>query len=81
MMTKYICRECGSKMVKIDEETVLCNSCHFSIEIEDYSDHDYEGYNDYNLYFSQTTDDIPDGCDACGGPWPNCIDSCNLCND
>lgn len=78
MSTKYVCRECGSKMSKIDSESLICKACNFSIEIEDYSDHDYDGYNDYDLYFSSAPDDIPEGCDACGGPWPNCIDSCNL---
>lgn len=25
--------------------------------------------------------DIPEGCAACGGPYPNCIDSCKLMSD
>lgn len=26
-------------------------------------------------------DNIPEGCDACGGPYPSCIASCNLFDD
>lgn len=26
-------------------------------------------------------EDIPSGCRACGGPWPNCKDSCPLYDD
>ena len=26
-------------------------------------------------------DDIPEGCAACGGDYPNCVDSCPLFDD
>lgn len=26
-------------------------------------------------------DDIPEGCEACGGPYPDCRESCNLFDD
>lgn len=26
-------------------------------------------------------DDIPEGCAACGGPWPDCETSCNIFDD
>lgn len=26
-------------------------------------------------------DDMPEGCRACGGPWPSCQSSCSLYDD
>ena len=26
-------------------------------------------------------DEIPEGCEACGGPWPDCMSSCNMYDD
>lgn len=31
--------------------------------------------------FEDSEDDIPDGCAACGGPWPDCQSSCNMYDD
>jgi len=28
-----------------------------------------------------TEDDMPEGCGACGGPWPNCTSSCKMFDD
>ena len=33
---------------------------------------------EYEYNFGIDFDDIPEGCAACGGPYPSCISSCNL---
>lgn len=32
-------------------------------------------------YDECSDDDIPEGCSACGGPYPNCKDSCPMFDD
>ena len=32
-------------------------------------------------YFDRHIDEIPEGCLACGGPYPTCKDSCALFDD
>lgn len=36
----------------------------------------------YNMISGDADDDdIPEGCAACGGPYPNCVDSCSMFDD
>ena len=76
----YLCYECGTKMDKADDEVLVCASCGHSVDIEDYG---YE--NEYDDYYSsikeETLDDAPEGCAACGGPYPSCKTSCKLFDD
>ena len=44
-----------------------CPSCGYIIDGDDYS-----GYNFYD------SDGMPWACSTCGGPWPDCVDSCRL---
>lgn len=43
------------------------------------------GYYDYDTddeeYYDRHPEDVPDGCRECGGPYPNCCDSCPLYDD
>ena len=32
-------------------------------------------------YLIDDDDDIPEGCAVCGGPYPDCMTSCNLFDD
>lgn len=32
-------------------------------------------------WIDDTDDDVPEGCAACGGPYPNCCSSCPLFDD
>ena len=32
-------------------------------------------------YYDRHPSDIPEGCRACGGPYPNCCDSCPMFDD
>lgn len=73
---KYKCIECGNSMVKADEEVLVCPSCQHSVDIEDYG---YENeYDDYYSSIAGDLDDAPEGCMACGGPYPQCTTSCKL---
>lgn len=65
LVGKWICPVCG-KWVK---ETTVYNQ--FEKENQEWSD----------LYEIDCVDDIPEGCDACGGPYPDCIASCKLFDD
>lgn len=67
-----------------------CDICKHSITDEE--SEFGEGYptlestyeNDYGEYYGDITysdDDIPEGCEACGGPWPDCTTSCKLIDD
>jgi len=41
-------------------------------------------YSDGSFEFTEPIDDvggIPEGCRACGGDYPNCVDSCPLYDD
>lgn len=50
----YECYECGTPMVKADEEVLVCPNCGHSVEIEDYTTEGdiyeqlYGGQNQYN---------------------------------
>ena len=32
-------------------------------------------------WYNEDSDDVPEGCAACGGPYPRCCDSCPLFDD
>lgn len=73
----YECFECGGSMELVEGDVLVCTVCRHSVDIEDY------GYEDeYDDYYSSVSDDddddMPEGCLACGGPYPKCTISCNL---
>ncbi len=35
----------------------------------------------YRIYGKVDWDEEPEVCKACGGPWPDCMDSCKLFDD
>ena len=42
-------------------------------------------YDEYNMtekekqdYYDRHIDEVPEGCRACGGPYPSCMDSCPI---
>lgn len=61
-----------------------CDICNYSITDEEVDDG--EGFstleatyeNDYGEIYGDVEDDIPDGCAACGGPYPECRSSCKM---
>lgn len=45
-------------------------------------------YDEYNMtekekqdYYDRHFDEVPEGCIACGGPYPTCKDSCPVFDD
>lgn len=60
-----------------------CDICNYSITDEEVKNG--EGFpteestyeNDYGEIYNDEID-IPEGCDACGGPYPDCKASCNM---
>ena len=77
------CNVCDiSRMVKIGPNKWVCPKCGNEAFLEDPDDMD-------TIYFERNPeddyddmyDDIPEGCMACGGDYPNCVDSCNLMSD
>ena len=68
-MSRYaMCSECGHRLSRV-----------------------YDGWGNwdgesYVCYFcgdglDRDDDDIPEGCAACGGPYPQCVNSCNMFDD
>lgn len=75
--SKYTCKECGGRMKPVDD-VLICTVCGYWVEAEDYG---FE--NEYDEYFSSINSpiDVPEGCVACGGPYPHCQTSCKLFDD
>lgn len=83
-----ICPRCGDTMRYLGMDKWICPGCDNSAEREDPNEPEeiYFQYNesdDYAHYYGEPEDDddIPEGCAACGGDYPNCCSSCNLMSD
>lgn len=60
------CPDCGAKM-ELEGDMWVCTRCDTCVPT------DYDDDEDY--------DDMPEGCAACGGNWPECADSCSMYDD
>lgn len=62
-----------------------CTECGYrnSISADEIYDSEESFRNNFTLWNSDDDDedDIPEGCRACGGPYPNCTTSCPLFDD
>lgn len=71
-----ICNDCGAIMFKTvadGEEIFVCPDCESVELVEDY---------EFTRSYDEVEDDeIPEGCLTCGGPYPNCMISCELYDD
>lgn len=69
-MENDVCPECGCTTMSYDDEmdAMVCENC---------------GYEESQTVFSNDSENTlaPEGCRACGGPYPNCITSCNVFED
>ena len=66
----WTCTECGY------ENSITAND----IIWEGDESGDESGDN-YDFYEDDDYDEVPEGCRACGGPYPDCMTSCNLFDD
>ena len=67
-MSRYaMCPECGHRMRRVRD---IFGDWDGETYTCDYCDSDYDD-----------DDDIPEGCAACGGDWPNCTTSCPMYDD
>ena len=62
---EWTCTECGT-INDVSENNILYDE-------DDDDDNSNSAMDEIN--------DIPEGCRACGGPYPNCTDSCPLFDD
>lgn len=81
-----ICLTCGNDMDKISSTTYECMDCKGSYELEFndesgedewvFYEYDSEGEEDY--IYESVYSDVPVGCSACGGEYPNCKEGCPM---
>lgn len=78
------CLKCQVYMNYIPEEKHgywICPSCQRKVREMTAYDHLSRENDKFNVSLELSEDDIPEGCRACGGPWPDCIDSCPIFED
>ena len=70
------CGYCGHDFVEPEENVYECPNCGYSFN--DLTDEELST----SIYDeTEDEDDIPEGCIACGGPYPNCTSSCSMFDD
>jgi hypothetical protein len=84
MLDEFICPKCGSPM---DE----CSGARWQLECPECGavggiDYDDDGREYIMIFESGSADidhveDVPEGCKACGGPYPDCTTSCPIFDD
>lgn len=90
---EYYCRECGTRMVYLDEYVVRCPNCGESVDKssynfwyeskyeEDLADAADEHYKEVFGEYPNDLDEMPEVCKTCGGPYPDCMTSCKIFDD
>lgn len=83
---EYDCPLCGTKLIFHDSEldyfkTWDCPKCGNSILDQDIEWETEEDEDDEDEEYIEADYDIPEGCAACGGDYPNCVDSCPMFDD
>jgi hypothetical protein len=75
----YSCLVCGEKMKKTGNATWECTECHAEATESCHGGLAFDG--EYFDDYGEDDGDIPVGCRACGGDYPNCKDSCPMFDD
>lgn len=65
--SEYVCPECKTIMEYADENILSCPNCNCWIEEDE--------------YYSSLEEEVPEYCQICGGPHPQCTTSCSLYDD
>lgn len=73
---EYICNNCGAIMDRTEDpnggcDILICPNCGEEVDEMDY-EYEWEDEDE------EDWDEIPKGCIACGGPYPDCKSSCKL---
>lgn len=80
-----ICFACGKRMTVTPDGERICSDCNISFLPEEreevFSEWEEQLLIDLGYYEEDDFDDIPEGCAACGGPWPDCEISCKIFDD
>lgn len=76
-LTIYHCPLCGADMTEDDDHLLFCPKCHMVMSVNDWES-GVEYVTDDSLNYEE---DIPEGCLACGGPYPSCKIGCNMFED
>ena len=80
-----ICFMCGHKMIPQPTGELECPNCDNSLYPWEYdealSDWEQKVLVELGYFEDDSYDSIPEGCAACGGPWPDCETSCKMFDD
>lgn len=68
------CPECGDILELQDDGTYYCPTCNNTWDEDEVIDIDTDED-------EESEDNVPKGCQACGGPYPYCKTSCKLFDD
>lgn len=71
------CGDCFSEMIHKDGYWE-CPNCGWNIVDDEVEDFDIDEYRADKQGHVLDFDDVPEGCAACGGDYPNCKDACPL---
>ena len=80
----WYCDKCGTFMnsqsgFSVTNGTWVCTECGFVNDVTE--DNIREDTPDYYSSDTNDYDEVPEGCRACGGPYPQCTTSCKLFDD
>ena len=75
------CPVCNSIISLESSVEFFCDACKSAFWMDDNGEWILDDINDDDYNEFDETMEIPEGCAACGGDYPNCIDSCNLMSD
>ena len=59
-----------------DENILSCPNCNYWIEVDE-----YDSIGEFDEYYSSLEEEVPEYCQICGGPYPQCTTSCSLYDD
>ena len=74
------CNDCGAVM-DLENDIYVCPACGSKVDYMDYEYEDDEAKEWTPEMLKIFGEKIPEGCLACGGPYPNCKTSCKLFDD
>lgn len=79
----YYCPNCSNELIEAVGASfdLECPVCETKYNIEDDTDNGIPVAAEVDDYFESKNDDIPEGCIACGGPYPDCMTSCKIFDD